>query len=159
MDILIPRKWTLKTQGRQVVFAKNPGESSRHVLMKALLWALYLPQYPNLTVEIAIGDRYKPDLVALNDLSEPVFWGEAGQVGVDKIHSLCRRYPQTHFAVAKWAQRIEPVAEVVRAADPRGRRKAPFDLLSFPPDSLERFFDADGHIHVIWDDVHWLRVE
>lgn len=159
VEITIPRKWALKTQGRQVVFASNPDESSRHVLMKALLWALYLPQYPAISVEVNIGDRYKPDLVALNDVGEPVFWGEAGQVGVEKIHSLCRRYPQTHFAIAKWAQRVEPVADVVQAADPRRRRTAPFDLLTFPPDSLTRFFDSDGQVRITFEDIHWLRVE
>jgi hypothetical protein len=34
--------------------------------MKALLWALYLPIYPKLSVEIAIGDRYRPDVVELD---------------------------------------------------------------------------------------------
>ncbi len=55
-DLLLRRKWTLRAHGRQVVFVKKPVESSTHVVMKALLWALYLPQYPDLTVEIAIGD-------------------------------------------------------------------------------------------------------
>jgi hypothetical protein len=44
-------------------------------------WALYLPLYPNLSVEIGVGDRYKPDVVALGEDGRPLFWAEAGQVG------------------------------------------------------------------------------
>jgi hypothetical protein len=73
-ELFLRRKWMLRTQDRQVVFVKKPHESDTHVLMKALLWALYLPAYPELTVEIAVGDRYKPDVVALNARGEPLFW-------------------------------------------------------------------------------------
>jgi hypothetical protein len=86
-DLLLRRKWTLRAHGRQVVFVKKPVESSTHVLMKALLWALYLPAYPNLAVETGVGDRYRPDVVALDAQGEPVFWGEAGDVTVAKIRS------------------------------------------------------------------------
>jgi len=73
--------------------------------MKALLWALYLPHYPELTVEISIGDRYKPDVVALDAQGSPVFWGEAGQVGLTKIRSLLRRHRRTHFAIGQMGVR------------------------------------------------------
>jgi hypothetical protein len=52
-DLVLRRKWTFKAHGKQVVFVRRPIESSEHVLMKALLWALYLPDYPSLSVEIA----------------------------------------------------------------------------------------------------------
>lgn len=154
----IPRKWALKAHDQRVVFVKSPNENGRHVIMKALLWALYLPFYPDMTVEVAIGDRYKPDLVALDAWGKPRFWGEAGQVDTGKIHSLCRRYHETHFVIAKWGQRIDLLAEVVQAADPRGHRRAPFDLITFPQDSLSRFFDADGQVQVQFDDLSWERI-
>ena len=40
-DLLLRRKWTFKAHGKQVVFVKGAKEHSSHVLMKALLWALY----------------------------------------------------------------------------------------------------------------------
>ena len=64
-DLLLRRKWTLRAHGRQVVFVKRQNESREHVIMKALLWALYLPEYPHLLVETSIGDRFKPDVVQL----------------------------------------------------------------------------------------------
>lgn len=59
-ELMLRRKWTLRAHGEQVVFVKKRNERAEHVLMKSFLWALYLPDYPDLTVEISIGDRYKP---------------------------------------------------------------------------------------------------
>ncbi|MCB0115841.1 MAG: hypothetical protein KDD84_17190 [Caldilineaceae bacterium] len=160
-DLLLRRKWTLRAHGRQVVFVKRSNERSAHVLMKAFVWALYLPQYPDLKVEIAIGDRFKPDVVSLpNDdpFAEPRFWGEAGQVAVDKIESLARRYRHTHFAIAKWDTSLRPFEEIVKRALHGLDRTAPFDLICFPADSADRFIDDHGEIHLRHDDVEWLRL-
>jgi hypothetical protein len=156
-ELRLRRKWTLRAHGRQVVFVKKPVESTEHVVMKALIWALYLPQHPHLTVEVAIGDRYKPDVVALDDRGEPVFWGEAGDVSTAKIRSLARRYKRTHFALAKWDARLDPLAEIVNRALEGLNRSAPFDLLSFPADATERFIDDDGVVRVSHDDLVWVR--
>ena len=96
------RKLTLRAHGEQVVFVKRKQERIEHVWMKAFLWALYLPEYPDLTVEVGIGDKYKPDVVEMDPRrGRPRFWGEAGHVGEDKIEALTSRYPATHFAIAK----------------------------------------------------------
>jgi hypothetical protein len=157
-DLHLRRKLTLRAHGRQVVFVKKPVESIEHVLMKAFLWALYLPDYPGLTVEVAIGDRYKPDVVALDGAGRPAFWGEAGKVGEDKIASLLRRYRGTHLAMAKWAAPLGPVAAAVRAALGDGVRTAPVDLLSFPADSAERFLDTHGQITISRAEIGWIRL-
>jgi hypothetical protein len=156
-DLFLRRKWTLRAHGRQVVFVKRSNERAEHVLMKAFLWALYLPAYPNLAVEVRVGDRYKPDVVALGTDGRPIFWGEAGQVGLEKIHSLARRYRDTHFAIAKWDIRLDPYLVLVSDALNGLRRSAPLDLLCFPPDSAERFMDEWGYIHLTHDDLEWVR--
>ena len=157
-DLLLRRKWTLRACGQQVVFVKNPNEHSHHVLMKAFLWALYLPDYTDLSVEVPIGDRYKPDVVSLDGQGQPRFWGEAGQVGVRKIRSLVKRYPHTHFAIAKWETRLDPVVEIVQRAISDVKRTAPFDLLAFSADSSERFIDEYGNIRLQHDDLDWVRL-
>lgn len=40
-ELLLRRKWTLRAHGERVVFVKRVSERREHVLMKALLWALY----------------------------------------------------------------------------------------------------------------------
>jgi hypothetical protein len=140
------------------VFVKKPNESTEHVLMKAFLWALYLPDFPHLTVEIRIGDRYKPDVVALDPQGTPLFWGEAGQVGSDKIRSLLRRRRHTHFAVAKWSSSFDALADLVHDELAKQPREAPVDLISFPDDSAERFIGATGTIRVTHRDLNWTRI-
>lgn len=165
-DPIIPRKWKLSAHGQQNVFLWGAGERSVHTLMKAFIWALYLPEYGDLTVEVRAGDpRYKPDVVALPPEQDPFqvtvdpkFWGEAGQVGKAKIETLVRRYPGTHFAIAKWDTPLHAYARQVQAALKSVERQAPFDLLRFPPDSRERFIDEDGQITLTFDDFEWMRL-
>jgi len=157
-DLQLRRKWTLRAHGKQVVFVKKAFERSEHVLMKAFLWALYLPNYPDLVVEIRVGDRYKPDVVSLDDRGQPRFWGEAGHVGVDKIRSLARRYRHTHFAIAKWETRLQPFIAIVTDALQGLERSAPFDLLHFPADSAERFVDDRGQLQLTHADLEWTRL-
>ncbi len=157
-DLFLRRKWTLRAQGEQVVFVKRSNERREHVLMKAFLWALYLPDYPDLLVEVSVGDRYKPDVVSLDSRGDPRFWGEAGHVSPSKIDSLARRYRDTHFAIAKWDTALDPLIESVRDALDGFDRRAPFDLLRFPTDSAERFIEGRGEIHLKHDDLDWIRL-
>lgn len=154
------RKLTLRAHGDQVVFVKRAQERIEHVWMKAFLWALYLPEYPELTVEVTVGDKYKPDVVAMDPRrNRPRFWGEAGHVGPEKIESLVERYPATHFAMAKWDTSLEGVLTSIENAARTVDRSAPIDLIRFPPDSAERFLDAKDRIDVSLEDVPWTRLE
>ena len=115
-DLALRRKLTVSAHGRRVVLVKRAGESAEHVVGKALLWALYLPAYPDLTVEVAAGDRFKPDVVAVGPDGRPRFWGESGKVSAAKVRALGRRYPDVHLAHVTW--RVAPHAgeAFVRAA-------------------------------------------
>ena len=158
-DLLLRAKWTLRAHSRTVVLTKKRNEKGTHVLMKAFLWALYLPEYPGATVEVRVGDRYKPDVVEVDPSGAPTFWGESGQVGKRKLESLFRRYRSTHFAVAKWATPIHPHRQLIERAAEAYRREAPVDLICFPDDSAERFIDRSGNITVGFEDVEWWRFE
>ena len=157
-ELQLRRKWTLRAQDKQVVLVKRPYEKSAHVLMKGFIWALYLPDYPNLTVEIGVGDRYKPDVVALDQQGLPEFWGEAGQISDEKIRSLLKRYRSTHFAIAKWKSSLNPLIGIVEEALDALRRSAPVDLISFEDDSVQRFIDKNGHITIDHDSLNWVRL-
>ncbi len=157
-ELYLRRKLTLRAHGKQVVFVKKSNERPEHVIMKALLWALYLPRYPQMGVEIAIGDRYKPDVVQLDERGNPEFWGEAGEVGEDKIRSLVKRFRGTHFVVARWHTRLDSLADIVRDALDGVKRSAPFDLVSLPDDSADRFIDDGRDIHITLNDVEWMRL-
>ncbi len=156
-DLTLRRKWTFRAHGKQMVFVKKTFESDIHVLTKALIWTLFLPVYPDLAVEIHIGGRYKPDLVQLNGSGEPIFWGEAGRVGLKKLQALVQRFRSTHFVFAKWNMNLEPFERMLTKATGSIRRSAPVDLISLPADSDERFIDRDGVIRIALEDVKRLR--
>ena len=157
-DLMIRRKWTLRAHGKQIVLVKRVNEQSRHVLMKAFLWALYLPVYSEIHVEVSIGDRYKPDLVALDSQGRPTFWGEAGQLGVDKTRALLRRYRDTHFAIAKWNVPLHPFLDNMKKAITSIDRRSPLDLIRFPLDSATRFIKERGEICIEHDMLEWIRI-
>lgn len=126
----VPRKITVRVDGRKHVFAQRTGESDRHILLKALVFARYLPTYPDLSVERSIGNRYKPDLVALGSDGAPVFWAECGEIGAQKLARLVQRFPNTHLAIAKLATDLTPWAAIIERALP-ARRASPIELLGF----------------------------
>ncbi len=92
--------------------------------------------------------KYKPDVVGRDAAGRPRCWGEAGKVGATKIASLARRFRHTHFA--KWGLDLAPPLALVHKALSGLDRAAPFDLLSFPPDSADRFNDARSHDNITW---------
>ena len=158
MELHLAGKWTLRAHAQKVVFVKRPNEKATHVWMKAFLWALYLPQYPTLKVEVSIRDRYKPDVIALADDSRPLFWGEAGETSAAKIRSVAKRYPDTHIAIAKWNERIDRHVAVVQEALNGLRRSPPVDVINFPSDAFERFVSRDGVVVVTLDDLPHVRL-
>ena len=155
---MIRRKWTLRAHGKQIVLVKRINEQNSHVIMKAFLWALYLPVYPEISVEVSIGDRYKPDLVALDSQGRPTFWGEAGQLGLDKTRSLLRRYRDTHFAIAKWDVPLSPLLQMVKNILANVERESPLDLIRFPLDGATRFINERGEIRIEHDMLEWIRI-
>lgn len=143
------RKLTVRASGRTLVLVKRVGESGEHVAQKALLWAMYLPAYPALRVEVPLpgGGRYKPDLLALDECDAPVFWGECGTTGLEKLRTLLARHRATHFVFSKWGISIAPFAGMVEAALAGVQRSAPVELFGFPGDA-DRFIGDDGMISV-----------
>lgn len=146
------RKLTFHAHDRTLVLVKRPHEKLEHRLMMALLWALYLPQYPDVRVEVSIGTRYKPDLVALDADGKPTFWAEAGEVSMEKLRVLCGRYRATHFVFARWSMNTAPFARSIEQALYGTRRSAPVELICFD-EHAGRFVDDTGHVHITFADV------
>lgn len=156
-ELPLAGKLTVRVGGRKLVLAKRAWESERHVLLKALVFGLYVPIFPNLTVERPIGHRYQPDLVALAADGRPLFWAECGETGRQKLASLVRAFPDTHVVVAKQVATLAPYAAMVRAAVSGVRRGAPVELLNLPPDA-DRFIAPDGEITIGLADVERIRL-
>jgi hypothetical protein len=156
-DLELRRKWTFRAHGKQMIFFKKSFESDVHVLTKAFIWALFLPAYPDLSVEIRIGNRYKPDLVQTSASGLPVFWGEAGRVSQKKVRYLVNRFRSTHLVFAKWNMSLGLFEKMVKKETESIRRAAPVELISLPADGDERFIFPDGTIRITFGDVSRLR--
>jgi hypothetical protein len=157
-DLHLRRKLTFHAHSRTLVLVKRSNEKIEHRLMMALLWALYLPKYPDLRIDVPVGARYRPDLVQLGLDGRPVFWGECGEVGLEKLRVLCSRYRETHLVFAKWAINIAPFAALIEHALRDVHRAAPVELISFAADSA-RFVNQTGGVEISFADVirrQWL---
>jgi hypothetical protein len=159
-DRELRRKLTFRAHGQTLVLVKRPVESIEHVLQKALLWALYLPSYPGLRVEVPLpnASRYKPDLVAF-DGERPVIWCQCGVVSVAKLNDLLPRRRATHFVFSKWdfsPHALDAFAGLMEAALHGVRRTAPVELIGFTADSAT-FIDGRGEIEISERDVEIRR--
>lgn len=141
--------------GRSVHLSKSPGESVEHLILKGLLWALLVPSHPTVMCEVDLGLRYKPDVVVLDAATgEPCWWGECGHVKPSKLADLGRAFPYARFSVAKWGRGdLRGYAGQLRSQLRLPARAAPFDLISFPADSIERFIRDDGLVSVGFDEL------
>ena len=148
----IAGKLTIRAGGRKVVLRKHPWESSRHVLLKALVFALYAPEYPGLVIEPPRAGRYRPDVAALAPDGSPAFWAECGETGRDKLAWLLKHRPDTHLVLAKQGIALEPWRALVADLAEGVARRAPVELVLVPPDA-GRFIRPNGETVISRADV------
>ena len=112
--------------GRKVRLWQRNGESYEHILMKALGYAMFARQYPTLEIEMKVGLRYKPDLVARDASGEFLFWGEAGANTLRKTAWLLKHTRTRTLALFKIRQNANQLIaqlreEIPAKYRPRGR--------------------------------------
>jgi hypothetical protein len=104
--------------GNRVRLWRRAGESYEHVLMKALGYAMFVGEYPHLEIEIKIGLRYKPDLIARKSDGEFDFWGEAGANSIRKTHWILKHTRTGKLALFKIGQNNESLIRQLREEIP-----------------------------------------
>lgn len=136
---------------QRVTLHKKNGESYEHVLMKALGYAMFRTQFPHLEIERRIGLRYKPDLVALNNLGRAEFWGECGQVGLRKIAWIAKHSGTQQLALFKF--NIFPdhfLAQIRAEVEPRYRPHSRIRLFNFDPIVMKEAGEEFTQIPETW---------
>ena len=136
--------------GRRVRLWKKLGESYEHVLMKALGYALFVREFPQLEIERRVGVRYKPDLVARDDAGRFLFWGECGANSVRKTAWLLKHAGVERLVLFKIEHGVAPLAATLRTAiAPRYRPAGRLLLVNFVEDivahTLERRIEKVPH--------------
>jgi len=121
--------------GRRVRLWQGTGESYEHVLMKALGYAMLVPQFPDLAIERPVGLRYKPDLVAVDEWGRIVVWGECGAVGTRKIGWLLKHAGVEKLFVFKIGADVAQLAEELRTViDVKHRAPGRLMIVNFVPE-------------------------
>lgn len=121
--------------GNRVRLWQKTGESYEHVLMKALAYAMFVEQYPNLEIEIKIGLRYKPDLIAVKSADEYAFWGECGQNSIRKTNWILKHTRTAELVLFKIGVNTEQLVKQLRAEIPaKYRSNGKLRLINFVSD-------------------------
>ncbi len=121
--------------GKRIRLWQRSGESYEHVLMKALGYAMFVRDYPQMEIEIRVGLRYKPDLVARGLNDDFLFWGEAGENSIRKTHWLLKHAPVEKLVLFKIAINTEQFVKQLRAEIPaKYRSEGKLVLINFVSD-------------------------
>lgn len=118
--------------GTRLRLWQRVGESYGHVLMKALGYAMFVGEFPDLGVETDVGLKYKPDLIAVGDGLQFRFWGECGQVSVRKTNWLLKHTRTERLVLFKIGVDAEQLAVQLRREIPeRYRPEQRLSVVSF----------------------------
>lgn len=124
--------------GKRMRLWQRTGESYRHVLLKALGFAMFAQKFPNLEIEKKVGLRYKPDLVAQNENGDFVFWGEAGENSFRKTYWLLKHARVEKLVLLKLAisdaQFVKQLREEIPA---RYRENGRLSVINFTENIVE----------------------
>ena len=129
--------------GRRARLWKRPGESYEHVLMKALGFAMYVGDFPQLEIETKVGLRYKPDLVARREPEDFrrrqfLFWGECGQTTLRKTAWLLKHADVGRLVLFKIIASPAPlVAELRAEINARHLAGERLQVVNFVPNIVE----------------------
>lgn len=118
--------------GEKVRLWQRLGESYEHVLLKALGYAMFFGEYPNLEIEKRVGLRYKPDLVAQNENGEFIFWGEAGENSIKKTLWLLKHARVERLVLLKLAiSETQFIKQLREEIPPRYRENDKLFVINF----------------------------
>lgn len=132
--------------GRRVRLWQRTGESYEHILMKALGFAMFVGEFPDLEIEKKVGLRYKPDLVAQNASGDFLFWGECGSNSIRKTAWLLKHARVGQLVLFKIGQNVSQLTEQLQTEIPaRYRPQGKLSLINFNSEIVE--FTADRKIN------------
>ena len=121
--------------GQKVRLWQRNGESYEHVLMKALGYSMFVEKYPTLEIEMKVGLRYKPDLVARNQIGDFLFWGEAGANSIRKTAWLLKHTQTRKLVLFKIGRNVNQLVTQLREEIPaKYRLKDRLILINFVGD-------------------------
>ena len=92
---------TFRLGHRRIKLWQAAGESYEHVLMKALAFSIFTRGNPHLQIEVKVGLRYKPDLIAIAGDGTFDLWVECGMISITKATWLAKHTTARRIVICK----------------------------------------------------------
>lgn len=108
--------------GKRMRLWQKTGESYEHVLMKALGFAMFVGEFPDLEIETKLGLRYTPDLIAFDEKNDYAFWGECGLNSIRKTHWILKHTRTEKMVLFKIGFNAESLRKQLREEIPEKYR-------------------------------------
>lgn len=121
--------------GKKVKVWQRTGESYEHILMKALGYAMFIGEYPDLEIETPVNLRYKPDLIVFSEDRSFRFWGECGQNSIRKTFWILKHTRTEKMVLFKIGQNTDSLIKQLREAiEKKYRPQGRLSLINFVSD-------------------------
>jgi hypothetical protein len=102
--------------GRRIKLWQAAGESYEHVLMKALAYSIFVREHPDLQIEVKVGLRYKPDLIAIAWDGTFDLWVECGMISITKTAWLAKHTTAGRIVICKIDLNADQFVKQLRTA-------------------------------------------
>ena len=147
------KKYTFRFGSTKIVFSRSPHETEFHVYARALVFALFHKRYPTIRVEAKVDERFSPDLSAEDYDGTMILWAECGNVSINKIEKLFRKYRKAHFVFVR-EERDVPLFEKQLDKMAKDMKSRPLvDIVVYPQNFQEWNVSEEGDVYVNRDDV------
>jgi hypothetical protein len=111
------------------------GESYEHVLMKALAYSIFVREHPRLQIEVKVGLRYKPDLIAVAEDGTFDLWVECGMISITKTAWLAKHTTARRIVICKIDLNADQLIKQLRTdISPKYRPAERLSILNFVSD-------------------------
>lgn len=98
----------LEREGREKLVVESRGDLPRHVALKLVAYMLWRGETNGLPlqIELRVGQRHKPDLVAVDPNTGAIaLWVDCGQIETERLGRIAARNPGTRVIVLKGSER------------------------------------------------------
>ncbi len=151
------KKHTFHFGDQKIIFNQNYNEPDINIYSKALIYALFHKQYRTLRVEAHVDERFQPDLSATGYDGTMLFWAECGNVSMDKIEKLFKKYRQAHFVFVKEEADLPTFQKHLEKRAKSLARLPVIDIVIYPPHFHDWWVSEEGDVFVPKDEVTIIR--
>jgi hypothetical protein len=151
------RKFTFRFGEKKVVINKDAHEPEYQLYAKALAFALYHKQYRSLRVEAKVDERFQPDLSASDYDGTMLLWAECGNVSMNKVEKLFKKYRKALFVFVKRPEDLRSFEKNL-AKTTKNMRSCPLiDIVIYPEHFAEWWVSEEGDVFIPKEEVMIIR--